>query len=312
MLEPLLLGVALPGAIALLVALMLRRLWQANGPWPAAWSTALAAALGLIGGAFALSGSISVPPSTVEAWPPWWGLLAVPLAFLPGHRGARLTGILLAGVGVGLTLTLPLVPHALSGGEAAGITALVAISIGVGATLLHATLTASGDTFDGRAGLLVQNVWAGGGAAIVMLSATVVGAQLLGAFAAASGALVVLALWRPGSATSDTSGAGASLIPLTALLVPGVAWMAHLYADMNTVTLVLLLAAPLLLPVGAMLQTARRGTLARIVLPAAVFSVLIGAAAGLQAMDYFADPAAAEDASTDGDAPEDDNSYGYE
>lgn len=310
MLTPILFGVALPGAVALLVLLVCRQLWRADGPWPLAQVTGLAAALALMVGAFALSGLVTFVPTTVETWPPWWALGAASLALLSGAGRARLVGVLLAGVGVGLTLTLPLVPHALTSGEAAGLTTLIAISVVVAATLLHATLTATDDAFDGRAGLLVQNVWAGGAAVAVMLSATVVGAQLLGAYAAGTGALVVLALWRPRSATSETSGAGASLIGVTAVVVPGVAWMAYLYADMSTVTLVLLLAAPALLPVGAMLQTARRGAIARIALPALVFSVFIVAAAGIQATQYFADPAPATPA--DGGDAADDNAYGYE
>lgn len=298
----LLLGVVAPGALALIVALALGG-WRrdASSRFGATAAVALAAAY-VLTWALVLGLPELVPVDATQA-SPWFallaGALAWPLSKVP--RIGRVLASVLLGVGVGAWLTLPLVPHALTGGEAA----LQTIAIAATFVALDLGLAYGLAKIDARGGAVATVLLVTGASLAVLFSDVASLAQVTGGLAAGIGALIVFGFWRKSAAEL----ASASLV-VAAILTSNL-WSGKLYASGDALVIAVLVLAPLVLVAAARWLARPRKAWLALALPAALIVVPVAAVTALAASVYFAraDVAADVQPATTDDGY--DPSYGY-
>ena len=292
-------GVLAPGAVALLVVVVLALV--AKKP-AATWreleapkwaGLALAVGFGL-GFAFTL-GWPALPPVDVTQVAPWVALFAAPLGFVAGVPRAVATAGL--GVGLGLFLAAPLY----DGAE------LVAHAALIGATVvaLERGLALLVPDHNARGGALATLVFVSGAAAIILMSDTASLAITTGALAAGLGALVTASFVVPGLAKLERAA------PVVAVVLATHLHASALYAGGRYDVLGLVAVTPLLLALAlGLVARKERSTWLAVALPAALILVPLGAASALAATRYFAEPAASS-VEPDATTPADDSDYGY-
>ncbi|PKN56676.1 MAG: hypothetical protein CVU56_14970 [Deltaproteobacteria bacterium HGW-Deltaproteobacteria-14] len=300
-------GVLAPVLVAAVVVLAIRRPWRSGRADTRGWGVgiALAAAYG-IGFALVL-GWPALPPVDVTHATPWLAIVAAAIAALPARAAAlRRAAVGILGLLTGALLVSPLLDHGLGGASAA----LHVFLVGATFVLVDGGLERALTGLEPRAGALAVTTLTGGGAVAVLLSDVASLAQVTGGLAAGLGALFALGLWRP--AAADVTRA----TPVVAAVLASTLWSAVLYANGRYEVVALLAASPLVLwRVGPAVARTRRAIVA-LAIPTLVILLPIGAAAGLAARAYFAEPAAetAPLAVPDSDSPAADGydpNYGY-
>ncbi len=299
-LELLLIGVVVPGALALALMVGLTRPWRTQGAAvPGAAAIALAAGYAL--GFGLILGWPALPPIDVTHASPWVALLLAPLALIGGERASRwrMLGTGALGLGTGLFLLSPLYGDAPA--TLVALAALVALTF----VVLERGLDRGLAKADPRGGALAVIVLVTGASLATLFGDVASLAQVTGALAAAVGATFVVALWR-GRVVALRHAA-----PVVAAVVALNLWSAALYGNGRFEAIALIAVAPLVIAFVPARWLGGR-VLAAIARPAALVALPVVAAALLAARAYFAEPIAA-DATTAPDAESEryDPDYGY-
>lgn len=226
----------LPGlvAAALLSSLfaIAGRLWRANG-----WTDSVALAIGYAGGHVVTAGWPAFPPSEATQWLPYFALAAMLLGVLdafirpPGSLRA-LIWILFCASLLGLLLK-PKFQYGWSFLE--GVLWIVGLATGM--LLLAASLDASVRRDLSISSPLVLAIVACGTGVALMLSGSMLLAQLAMALAAALGAILVVAFFFPKAAESR------GLVPVVVALLSSLWLSGCFYADLPFASALLLAGA---------------------------------------------------------------------
>jgi len=224
------LGVLVPALIAGVTCIAT---WKLVGPW----SVALGLGLGYTAGHAGLSGWPPFPPADVKDWPFWFAAAGAGFGFLKAFcRGPwwiRWLGRALAAAGVPWLLVSPLATWS-AGERLQGVVAL-----GAGLFVFWSLLEALSERRPGASLPLIFWASASGTSLVLLFSGSASLGGLSGSLAAALGASVVLAWWKP----SVSFGRGP--IPVVALLLGSFWILGSLYAEVSALSTALLLLAPL-------------------------------------------------------------------
>jgi hypothetical protein len=279
----LMVSAVMPAILAGAALALAWRVWRRDGDGNrGAWGGAAGLALAYAAGHLGLVGAPPFPPVEATQWLFWlallaglWGAMEDRLRLL---ARVRLGGRVILAIVLPVALARPLVTYSWGAGKGTLYVALLGIAVAALSWIVQRTA----ERRDGALVPALLLVVATGSAGLLVMSGSALLGQLAGLLAAASGAALVLAFWRP---RVSLAGGG---VTVAVLLLSGLWITGFFYAEMPLPSAIL---APLSLAAGAGLaqipavRGRGRGQLVVISLVAA--SILIGAAVGFAAVEYF-------------------------